>query len=237
MTTLDFDHIERHNTFDDDRLASIIDKKFLEMEVGLFTAKWFDYRHLTPTQATRFYISNYGDIYRDVFAKERDRERAEHIKVIDLDEVLEGVRSGLPKFVRIFKSCWRGRVVADAIGMPYDLYIRWAFEFRLRFWNNRNLPQPQHLYQELDVERIQTRWEEYQAARTFYSEHPAYLNQNYAGIAHQDDHHEWLFKQAGLRSNVPETLARFISSDLLPAEKVESRLGQDGFAQVSSYLR
>ena len=98
------------------------------------------------------------------------------------------------------------------------------------------MPQPQHLYHEIDVTDTVARWEEMQAGMIFMANHPVYLVQNYCGLAQQNDYHEWLFKQAEFRAEPGELLANFIDADQLPLDKVEARVSSYIFDQVEHYL-
>ncbi|MBA8881754.1 hypothetical protein [Phyllobacterium myrsinacearum] len=222
---------------DDILVWHIVGKPLLEHELELFASKWFDYRELTPLAATRRYIDVYGEIYKRHFAENLDSRAAQYVKPLTVEKVFDGLAQGLRKYKRWFIGFWRGRQVADALGMPYHLYIDLALKFRMRYWNQRHLPQPEHLFGELDVEKIQKRWEEMQSTRLYLSDEPAYIMQNYRGIGHQDDYHEWLMKQAGLRSNPPEFLARFVNDDLLPLEKIENRYDDFMVERVNRYLQ
>lgn len=226
----------RTTTLHEDCLTMVVNKKVLEFDLELYQTKWFDYRTLTPFAATMHYVQAYGRIYREVFAAERDYVAAEHIRVPGVDNLVSEIRNGATKAKALLTAMWRGRQVADALGMPYADYIDLAFNYRLRRWQQRGLPQPHQLYHEYDVEKIQERWEELQASRLYLSDHPAYLVQNYAGIPYQDDYHEWLFKQAGLRSDPDLFLARFVGDDLLPVEKVEARLDAHRLERFNRYL-
>jgi hypothetical protein len=122
------------------------------------------------------------------------------------------------------------------MGMPYKLYIRTIMTSRLKYWQQRHLPQPHQLYGRIDVERCMTKWEEMQAGSMYLAEHSAYMVQNYQGIAHQDDYHEWLFKQASLRQNPPVYLAQFINDDLLPFDKVAARYDEDTLERIHRHI-
>jgi hypothetical protein len=232
---------ERVLTTENDYITNeYIAVKFQEFDKGLFQTKWFDYRHMTNLQATKAYIEAYGAVYRRHYAQEFDRERAEHVRVLDFNQMMGALRGDDKKSATKAKSrfvgCWRGRQIADALGMPYDSYIDLAIGYRMRRWKQGYMPQPQHLYHEYDVEKIQARWEEMQTGRIYVAEHPAYLVQNYQGIAHQDDYHEWLFKQAQLRRNPGETLARFINDDQMPYEKAMARSDEYTAEMIKRYL-
>jgi hypothetical protein len=228
----------RVDPLDDDIVAvRFTDKKLQALEPELFRSKWFDYRMLTPIQATRLYIEAFSAVYRSYFAVEINRKAAPFLKLITVDRVMEGLNAEDRKFKSMFSAYNRGRQVADAIGMPYQQYIHIAMGFRLRFWQQSSLPKPHHLYGAIDVEKTIARWEEIQAGDLFLAEHPAYTMMNYSGIAHQDDYHEWLIKQAGLRTNPPLYLARFINEQMLPKDKVFARLDDDQANFVRSYLQ
>lgn len=46
----------------------------------LFSTKWFDYRQMTPLQATTKYMSDYEKIYRRIYAENINYEVAKNIK-------------------------------------------------------------------------------------------------------------------------------------------------------------
>jgi hypothetical protein len=108
---------------------------------------------------------------------------------------------------------------------------------RLRFWSQGHLPQAQHLYKAEDVEKVVDKWEAMQASRLYLSDDSAYMIENYGGIAHQDDYHEWLFKQASLRGNPWYVLAQFINQNRLPLDKVEARFDPDLVERVHRYIQ
>lgn len=226
----------RQATLHEDCLSMTVNKKLLGFDLELFQTKWFDYRTLTPFAATMHYAEAYQTVYKQIYAAERDYQAAQYIRVPGVAALVSGLRNGDKKHRTIFSGYWRGRQVADALGMPYAVYIEWAFTFRLRRWQQRYLPRPDHLYHEYDVEKIQAKWEELQGSRLWLSEHPAYLNQNYASIPYQDDYHEWLFKQANLRGNPLYFLGRFIQDDILPIEKARARLDEDANERLDRYL-
>lgn len=241
-TDLEADRVE---TLENDYIVSnFISKEFQEFDRAGWSSKWFDYRHMTTLQATHAYIEAYGGIYRRIYAREFDRERAEHIRPINFDLVLAALRPNAQADEKKVKKakmqlvgCWRGRQVADAIGCPYDVYIDLAFTYRMRRWKQNQMPQPQHLYHEYDVEKIVARWEELQASRLYLAEHSAYLVENYQDLPQQNAYHEWLFKQAELRSNPHEFVARFIEEHRLPIDKARSRYDGHAWSMIERYLQ
>lgn len=222
---------ERCPTFENDYIISnYIKDEWQAFDRMGWSKKWFDYRHMTLLQSTVAYMEAYADVYKRIYAREYDREKAEFITPIHVDNILAALRPGgqsdakkVTKAKKQLIGCWRGRQIADMLTMPYDVYIDLAFTYRMRHWKQNNMPQPTHLYIDYVVEKSAERWEELQASRLYIAEHSAYLVQNYQNLPQQNDHHEWLFKQAKLRANPAEALARFIDADLLPIEKVKNR--------------
>lgn len=228
----------RPDPIEDDLIAfRFIDKRLLAVDPDLYSSKWFDYRMMTPLQATRHYIQAFGEVYRDYFAVEFSKTASKFIKVPTIEGIFEGLGELSKKHMMQFSGMWRGRQIADAIGMPYKEYIHTVMGLRLRFWSRGHLPRAEQLYGAEDVEKTVAKWEEMQAARLYLSDDPAYMIQNYDGIGHQDDYHEWLFKQASLRGNPWYVLAQFINEYRLPLDKVEARFEPDLVERVHRYIQ
>lgn len=212
-----------------------VQKKFLQFERMLAHTKWFDYRFLHPVEATKLYVEAYEKEYRAAYASTFSTLNAQYVKVTGWAEMIQKLEEKR-KYKELLAGFWRGRQVADAMGMPYDLYIRLAMKERLRFWKRRYLPNPTMLYSELIVERVAELWKERQSARLYVSDHHNYRLHRYIGTQAQNDHHEWLFSQAQLRSNPSYQLACFIRDELLPEEKVRTRFGEERFADIQTYF-
>lgn len=210
-----------------------VQKKYLAFERMLTNTRWFDYRFLHPVEATKLYVEAYEREYRAAYAATYSTLNAPYIRVVGWSDMMADME--IKRMKELFAGFWRGRQHADVLGMPYDLYIRLAFKERLRFWKRRYMPNPTMLYSELIVERVGELWKERQSARLYVGDHQNYRLHRYIGSRAQNDHHEWLFAQAQLRSNPPYQLARFIQDELLPEEKVKIRLGQESFERVLAY--
>ena len=224
---------------------SYIHSKYYSWDKELYITKWFDYRQMTPLQATAAYVAAYESVYRGFFAETLNFEKAKYIKFLSIAEISERMKFSTIKDPtnakdkknenqrlkarENFSAFWRGRQIADALGMPYDIYIDTVISKRLRNWRNRYLPRPIHLYRDIEVEYAQERWEELQASRLFLADHPVYLNQNYQNLPQQNAYHEWLFKQAELRSEPSRFLARYVSEGRLLEEKVRNRIADNEF--------
>lgn len=228
---------ERELSVDEDHLVyTHIPQKLRDMDLGFYQTKWFDYRRMTPLEATIEYIRRYAEVYRVIYARNLDHVAAQHVKTISPVTLLLEVEKNDSKAKSRLSAFWRGRQVADAIGMPYATYIELAFTARLRAWKRPYLPQPQHLYAEMDVERVQERWQEMQLAILNMPTDPAYLVQNYQNMPYQNDFHEWCFIQANTRRDPAYILAKVIREDHLPVDKVQARIGKENYARVEREL-
>lgn len=206
-----------------DRLQmQFIKAKYADVDLNLFGSKWFDYRFYHPVQATYVFAHHYVRAYRAVYAAVYDKRAAENVKPLKHEDVFKCHQT-------VITGVWRARQHADAIGIPYDLFLRLAFEAMLKYWRDqKHLPRPQQLYCDRAVDFVTEQWEKRQEARLYIASHEEYRIHNYIGSPMQNDHHEWLFSQAALRGNRPDILARLIFDDeVLPLEKAIGRLPAD----------
>ncbi len=239
-------------------MFKFISNDWIKVETALFTGKWFDYRFLNPVQATYLYAHYFEKAYRNSFASNIDTEKAQWISPLPkgdwftlperLDKHTPEQHAALVKRRKMLISgLWRGRQVADAVGMPYDLFLERALYWRLRYWNKSHLPRPSHLYSDLVTDRATIDWEDRQKYRLYFSKLPQYQNNAYAEIMaqmndgdfegkilqSQNAHHEWLFEQAAMRGNTPEVLSTLIFDEkVLPEIKVRGRIGKEAFLRV-----
>lgn len=231
-------------------MSRFIRQDWLAVEGPLFRGKWFDYRFMNPVQATYLYAHEFVKAYRRNFSINIDSRRGPHVTPVNV-EVLFDISGDLsPKEITKRKQrasgIWRGRMVADAMGMPYDIYLDRAFHWTLRYWQQRTLPRPQQLYSDMVVDRAGIDWEQRQKDEFFYSTLPQYKNGFYyeaisrlsgdATLLHsQNAHHDWLLDQSKDRPNGHAFLAQMIFHDqVLPLEKAKSFLDDNGFERVMS---
>lgn len=217
-------------------IQKYVPKKLQAFEGELFKHKWFDYRRMTPLQATLRYMQEYTNMYRIIYAREFDFRRAPYLQPANPTKILADMEADKVSAKAKFSGLWRGRQVADMMGMPYEIYLEWAMTFRLRGWQQAVMPQPQQLYREWDVERIQEKWEELQDTNVFLASDPAYMIENYRDYSYQNDYHEWLFNQASRRSNQMATIADFVKRDFLPIDKVAARFSKEQYLEMESYM-
>ncbi|OCI91451.1 hypothetical protein A6U85_24095 [Agrobacterium sp. 13-626] len=119
------------------RMRTIMHPKDWRDESQLMMTRWFDFRFMSPLNATLLFGRHYIAGIRSHLRKNFNMESA---------GAVSGIKSGVPSVrTRWFTGLWRARARTDAIFVPYDLLIDFSFNFsarRKRFWNM--LPQQLH---------------------------------------------------------------------------------------------
>lgn len=205
-----------------DRLMfTFVRKDWLKHEAILFTGKWFDYRFMNPVAGAYLYAHHFVLAYKRFYRCTIDGARAEHVRPLKEPDLFDCPQSQI-------SAIWKGRQVADAMGVPYDVYIELAFQGALKYWNQPHLPRASQLYSDRICEFVGIEWEKRQDAFLFFSRHKAYRAQHYRELQAQNDHHEWLFQQIEKRGQAGfDLLNDAVENDLLPMSKIKARLGED----------
>jgi hypothetical protein len=214
--------------------------EWLKLEPTLMTGKWFDYRFMSAVEATYLYASEFVKAYRRMYRENIDGMKADYVlAAMSRRDLLKyeapttksasrknrGRDPDREKHNQYLGSLWRGRQTADAMGVPYEIYLELAFQRRLRYWQKSHLPRPHQLYSDLCTDFVEDEWKKRQRDRLYFSTHENYQNARFSGLDYQDQHHEWLLHQADLRGNPPVLLADLIWRDqVLPVEKVRDRV-------------
>lgn len=198
-----------------------IKPKWLDIELSCRGTCWFDYRFLHPFDATMKYIEAFNVVYREMYRRYMNYKAFEHIRVLEPKDMVENFDKNRAAII----GCWHGRQVADAMGIPYEAYITDAYELRLRYWKRRYLPRPLALYSPLIVDQMPAMWQRRQENKMLFSEHPNFFAESYRDTKDQNDHHEWIFNQARLRSNPAQAVTDMVNRMLLPADKAQARYG------------
>jgi hypothetical protein len=98
-------------------LAGIkIDASHRADAADLLTTCWFDYRRLTPVQATYLYAHCYKQSVLSFAESYHDIEKASTAGAFYPKDIFQS---------RDMTSMWLARCAADRIGMPYDLALTW----------------------------------------------------------------------------------------------------------------
>lgn len=202
----------------------------LALEKSLFASKWFDYRFMSPVEATIAFADELTEAGKEVYAANFDSNKAKFFKINRISSGSSLVASAnsvyaTPKNKRLLAGYWRARQLADAIGMPYRLWGVWALSQRLRNWKRGVMPQPTMLCDSRDAEKVMQRWLEERKVMTLTAQHPAFKLENYCGLPVQDEYHEFL-----IENSTPAGLAFHVKEGRLPAEKCRGILRGDDTA-------
>lgn len=200
-------------------------QSILQREAHLFRRKWFDYRFISGTKATEKFGEAYRVAYRAAFRTNFDAVEASK---------KQGLSEAGPYFdQRELTSLWRARQFADELGLPYDLFLSWAFDgFFMRRGYTR-VPRPNQLYAEklrIPLEaHLAAKWLEHrQEVRLMHSQLPEYGVSAYCQLAAQDDHYAWIVEQLRLRTGLGlrVAIARVcFATPLLPVDRAMAEFG------------
>lgn len=170
-----------------DALAvQFVSLNLLQDEAELFTTKFWDYRFLHPVQATQLFAHEYARAKKHAVERRTDIWVGRNMKGIKADCIFE-----LPQ--RTITGLWKGRQMADRLGIPYDFYCAYAMLFAdVARWEN--LPAATQLYgvsvpvhlRQTDfavsmVTYIGRAWISRCETSNGYATHPAYLAENFVG--------------------------------------------------------
>ncbi|AWI87861.1 hypothetical protein C0214_05840 [Methylobacterium sp. DM1] len=181
----------------------------------LAQTKWFDYRFLSPAEATLLFVEEYQRTFRQWW------------RVFDSAEVdkKRGIAAnGLFHSRKGFSEFWTARAHADLMGVPYRIYISTAMEVALRRAKQTRLLRAGQLRREDCVRAIEKRWEEELAGGgCWLSELPHYRAENDCALPDQIAHQEHVAQTARKRSNFRLALGMAIDGlRVLPVEKAET---------------
>lgn len=199
-------------------------------EPDLMMKKWFDYRFISPEDATRLFIRQYQDIFRKKFSEYNDVERAKHVQGIEWKKYLSDDRTRT--------QVWKARQRADEFGIPYDFYIWSSFEFALR--RKRNMfPQPNQLHhpgtaEQYWLEYLATKWDQALEAGTHRVTHPAYRIENYNDLPAQREYRQTVCEQAMASGRQLSNYIRQYSIDRVqvPAEEFAKYVSPEVFERA-----
>lgn len=169
-------------------------------ERDLMKCKWFDYRFMTPAQATEAFATAYLAVYRRKWSTYLSTEEAENKKAF---------RDGDWRSSRTERtSCWKARQAADLLGLPYHFFCEHALESALRTgW--RKPPRPNQLYPLGNLGAVEAAWKEYcSGVEWMISALPQYHLDNFAALDAQYAHQDWVVDSIRQRHMKPTLIAR-----------------------------
>lgn len=213
------------------KIATLISSKDIDVERELHSLKWFDYRFMSPSDATDQFRTEYQRVYRHFYAKNVDTEAAQH-------------KFGLRRIVpagdqREYTSLWRARQFADTLGIPYSNFL-WAAFNRLTQGLSQRIPAPNQMYGKrgpLIAEAVDMDWSEYLDTRLTISSLPHYRTESFQGLAAQLAHRQWVVNEIKRRFGKPRDIgvACFLKR-VLPTEIAELEFGLEKVEQARTLV-
>lgn len=190
----------------------VANKPLLKAETELNKTKWFDYRTKHPVYLGYLWAFFYREEYKRFITKYRDPERGPYLNGIVGKDVfgisIKKVKSKIkgepstevekPHPER--RAIWKARQKADALGIPYDFYIRTVMEFAERTSWARP-PRPQHFCSDEMVSVVVEAWKEKMTTQIVTSEDERFLAENFVGNCDQVDYQTWLIANIKRRAH------------------------------------
>jgi hypothetical protein len=204
-------------------------RKDLEVERKLHQSKWFDYRFISPMEATRQFRVAFSEINQRKYAQNFDTEKA---------ATRIGVRGG-PAFQSKTEltSFWRARQTADTYGLPYKVFIEVAFEHCIRGGWQR-LPHINQLHGKASIENILIAaakyWEEFQQS-TFdrsFSHLPKYRTESFHNFSAQLAHRAWIIELLKTKRSAWALGRAVVVNRVIPPELAKLEYGEEIVARA-----
>lgn len=206
------------------------------LERELHATKWFDYRFMSPMDATQRFAEDYAEIFRQKWEQFFDIRGAPKKVGIKKGSLLGGGRE--------FTSLLRARQHADRLGLPYPFAIRTAMDRHFDDGYTKP-PRPNQLFTGPRSGAVHValtaQWMERNEARMFWPGlkadeevdlHAPYRAENYRALPAQIAHRDWVARHPRVAANV-RTLGRVIAVDrLLDVETAERVHGVETTARA-----
>ena len=203
-------------------LAMRLSVEDAKMERALMETKWFDYRFMSPLDATEQFAQEYRKAYqlkwRTNFATDEASKKL----------AFQG--GDWRKSPTEFTSCWRARQRADFFGVPYGFFCERALELYLRRGYARP-PRPNQLYSgktiAMLVAGIQKEWREHcDGVQLMISLLPQYHSDSFIGDRVQCAHQDWVVEIVRERHMDPRCIARAcFELCVLPVDRAHFEFG------------
>lgn len=162
-------------------------------EAELYATKWFDYRRMHPMQATFEFAHEYAEAHRHQYARRIDIHEA---RALNLQPIEQGEKHLL--------ELWKGRRMADQLGIRYKEYCMYACDVAERSW--KHLARPTDLVNSFLVEKVKDLWLQMLLVTIIYPEDEFYQMRNWVAHPDQVAWQIWVHEQIGLRNDSSLTL-------------------------------
>lgn len=117
----------------------------LQAEPVLATTAWAGYQHLSPLERTELFHRAYIGVYREMHTRHIDSEAGPRKRPAQE----RFGRNGL----QVIRCLWKARALADALGLPYDMFLRAVIEGKVRNGKWTHAARPNQLFMDLDLAR------------------------------------------------------------------------------------
>lgn len=136
---------QERRTAVDGWVRSWISRELLEAEPTASAAAWPGYRHLSPLERTELFTQAYIEVYRQLHSRYIDADEGPKKQPVAAAYARNGVQT--------MRALWKARALADALGLPYDLYLGAVMERKLANGKWKRPPRPTQVYSDLDLAR------------------------------------------------------------------------------------
>lgn len=217
-------------------LAYSIKKSDIEDARSLFATKWWDYRFEHPGKCFYEFAYLYGQAaerWRTMFGVNpyvKMRHSQNPIFLIEKDDLGKAKVYETPQTYRT--GLWRSMCSADALGVPYDRWVEWAFAHAFASQWAR-FPHPVSFSSDRIVTHEAERWELEKRDLLATPKDPRYLIENYEGHPWQDEFQDWLLGYIAARPAPHIPLAYYLSEEpLILLDRATKRLGEHTVSQA-----
>ena len=202
------------------KYSTALPKALRIIERDLQATKWFDYRYLSPLNATIVFRDEFIGVYQSFYAR--------HIETSEAHNRF-GCRTGSQSH-KDFLVFARARQFADSLSVPYRHFLSTIFEHFLDSGWQR-LPSVNQLYgkrQETLAKLVVDRWHQKCSEFPQFSQAAPYKNEHYRELPDQQAHRRWVIEQLRATDCSPHSLARLcFVHRVLPDEIAVAEFGND----------
>jgi hypothetical protein len=203
--------------------AALVPKDRLARERQLFSRKWFDYRWLSPFEATELFAEACMRASLDNWCI----RWKSNVEAAEGGLRLAGVRFSAQDVLAL----WDARQSADEMGIPYDFFMKHLYRIsnrrRGQYRPGREQIIPLHWTQPLYT-GLRDGWRNHHRyRRVMVSELPQYRVEAFRGLPAQIEHRRWVLDHIEYQYDREFYIGRFVFVDrLVPPEMAAARFGE-----------
>lgn len=115
----------------------------LQAEPTAAVTAWAGYEHLSPVERTELFNQTYIDVYRELHGRYIDAAAGPRKQPVKAQLAANGLQ--------VLRCLWKARALADALGLPYDMFLRAIMERKLVNGKWTHAGRPNQLFDDLDL--------------------------------------------------------------------------------------